>query len=189
MIEIKISGRGGQGAVLASQIVASALFNKGMAVQAFPSFGAERRGAPVSAFVRADSDDLTLRCGLQNPDWLILFDPEHLANPMIMKGITSKSCLLVNCDPRKLSAQLPADMPAFKKILCVDATGIAEGLKLKTSAYAIVNTAMTGAFAKASGVVDIDGVADVIMTMAPIKKEQNVAAARQAFEEIKEIQI
>jgi len=68
MIEVKISGRGGQGAVLASQVLAAAFFEKGFYVQSFPSFGAERRGAPVSAFLRVDTKEITLRYSVQSPD-------------------------------------------------------------------------------------------------------------------------
>ena len=84
MIEIKISGRGGQGVVLASQILAAAFFKNGMWVQAFPSFGAERRGAPVSAFVRADREEMTLRCGVYRPEWIIVLDEANKAHPGVL---------------------------------------------------------------------------------------------------------
>ncbi len=96
MIEVKISGRGGQGAVLASQVLATAFFEKGFYVQSFPSFGAERRGAPVSAFLRVDSKEITLRYSVQSPDWIVLFDANLLKNPMVMAGMSGKTCLLVN---------------------------------------------------------------------------------------------
>ena len=103
MIEIVISGRGGQGSVLASQILASAFFDKGNFVQAFPSFGAERRGAPVSAFLRVDSKEITLRCGIINPQWIILFDHNLMNNFLTTDDTQSKRSFLVNCtDPNKI---------------------------------------------------------------------------------------
>ncbi|MBW1766203.1 MAG: 2-oxoacid:acceptor oxidoreductase family protein [Deltaproteobacteria bacterium] len=183
MIKVKISGRGGQGAVLASQILANALFGKGMWVQAFPSFGAERRGAPVSAFIRADSDEITLRCGIQHPDWIVLFDPQLLENPLIMGGATEKTSILLNSSRRSPFHEASR----FGKMFRVDATAIAEGLNLKTTSFSIVNTAMLGAFARASNLIDMVSVAQAIRDLTPIKKEENVVAAKEAYEKVKEI--
>lgn len=183
MIEVKISGRGGQGAVLASQILATALFGKGKSVQAFPSFGAERRGAPVSAFVRSDSEEITLRCGIQHPHWIVLFDPQLLENPLIMTGATKNTSILLNASKTTSFT----DVSGFNKIFRVDATAIAEDLNLKTTSFSIVNTAMIGAFASASNLIDIEAISNSIRDLAPIKKEENVAAAQKAYEKIQEI--
>ena len=74
MLEIRIHGRGGQGAVVASKVLAAAFFGEGHFVQAFPAFGVERRGAPVMAFVRIDSAPVRLRCNVYNPEHLIVLD-------------------------------------------------------------------------------------------------------------------
>ena len=183
MIEVKISGRGGQGAVLASQILAAAVFETGMWVQSFPSFGAERRGAPVSAFLRADRNEITLRCSVQNPDWIVLFDPGLLDNPLVTGGTSGKTSIVINC------SQPPSNVPPFqyRNLYEVDATAIAEELNLKTSSFSIVNTAMVGAFVGASGLVDIHRLAKVIRDIVPIKKQENAAAARHAYQKVKEI--
>jgi len=183
MIEIKISGRGGQGAVLASQILAAAFFEKGMFVQSFPSFGAERRGAPVSAFLRADSREIMLRHGVQHPDWIVLFDTNLLHNPMVMGGLTNKTALLLNAREGKAPA-LPADNVAY----AVDATEVAEKLNLKTTSFSIVNTAMVGAFARAADLIDLERVLAAIRNLAPVKRDDNVEAARQAYELVRKIQ-
>jgi 2-oxoacid:acceptor oxidoreductase gamma subunit (pyruvate/2-ketoisovalerate family) len=183
MIEVKISGRGGQGAVLASRILAAAFFETGMWVQSFPSFGAERRGAPVSGFLRVDHDEITLRCGVQHPDWLVLFDPNLLDNPLITAGAGDKTSIVMNC-LQPLSNALPFH---YRNIFQVDATAIAEGLNLKTTSFSIVNTAMVGAFAGASGLVKINRLVKIIRDLVPIKKEENAAAARQAFKTVQEI--
>ena len=183
MIEVKISGRGGQGAVLASQILAAAFFETGMWVQSFPSFGAERRGAPVSGFLRVDRDEITLRCGVQHPDWMVLFDPSLLENPLITAGAGDKTSIVMNCF-QPLSKALPFH---YRNIFQVDATAIAEGLNLKTTSFSIVNTVMVGAFAGASGLVKINRLVKIIRDLVPIKKEENAAAARQAFKTVQEI--
>lgn len=183
MIEVKISGRGGQGAVLASQILAAAFFETGMWVQSFPSFGAERRGAPVSGFLRVDQDEITLRCGVQHPDWLVIFDPNLLYNPLITAGAGEKTSIVMNF-LQPLSNALPFQ---YRNIFQVDATAIAEGLNLKTTSFSIVNTAMVGAFAGASGLVKINRLVKIIRDLVPIKKEENAAAARQAFKTVQEI--
>jgi 2-oxoacid:acceptor oxidoreductase gamma subunit (pyruvate/2-ketoisovalerate family) len=182
MIEVKISGRGGQGAVLASQMLATAFFEKGFYVQSFPSFGAERRGAPVSAFLRVDSEEITLRYSVLTPDWMVLFDANLLKNPMVMAGLSGKTSLLVNTGlPQGL------DVPECKGFYTVDATSIAEELKLRTTSFSMVNTAMVGAFARASGLLDRASIEKVIAEMAPVKRESNVAAAGKAFETVKEV--
>jgi 2-oxoacid:acceptor oxidoreductase gamma subunit (pyruvate/2-ketoisovalerate family) len=182
MIEVKVSGRGGQGAVLASQILATAFFQKGLYVQSFPSFGAERRGAPVSAFVRADSREITLRYSVQRPDWIVLLDSHLLDNPMVMGGMSEKTSLLINA-PEGDEVHGPGGNPVF----VVDATGIAEKLRLKTTSFSIVNTAMVGAFAKASNLLELDGIVEVIKELVPIKNDDNADAARQAYERVREI--
>jgi 2-oxoacid:acceptor oxidoreductase gamma subunit (pyruvate/2-ketoisovalerate family) len=183
MIEIKFAGRGGQGAVLASQILAHTLFRQGLWVQAFPSFGAERRGAPVAAFLRVDSEEITLRCGIARPDWLVVFDAGLLENPMVVQGADAATAILLNS--RAAPARLAPGLGG--RLFHVDATGIAEALGLKTTSFTIVNTAMVGAFAGASGLVDIAGVSRTIMEKAPVKAEENAAAARRACEQVREV--
>ena len=183
MIEVKISGRGGQGAVLASQILASALFKGGMWVQSFPSFGAERRGAPVSAFLRADSHEITLRCGIQHPDWIILFDSSLLENPLTTGGATEKTSILLNSPQHNVFP----DIARFRSTSLVNATAIAEKLNLKTTSFSIVNTAMVGAFARVSSLIEFKDIIRSISELVPVKKEENVTAAREAYEKVQEI--
>ena len=168
--------------MLASQVLATAFFEKGFTVQSFPSFGAERRGAPVSAFLRVDSKEITLRYSVLAPDWMVLFDANLLKNPMVMAGLSAKTSLLVNTG---LTQGLEAR--DCKRLYVVDATAIAEELKLRTTSFSMVNTAMVGAFASASGLLDLESVERVIADMAPVKRESNVAAARKAFQTVKEV--
>jgi len=183
MVEIRISGRGGQGAVLASQILAAALFENGLQVQSFPSFGAERRGAPVSAFLRADAEEITLRCGILHPDWIVLFEPDLLENPMIMKGADPLTSAVLNL-PR-----IPDgfDRGRFDRVFTVDASGIAERLRLRTTSFSIVNTAMVGALACAARLVDMESIGRAIQRLVPVKREANVRAAEEACEQVQEV--
>ena len=180
MIEIKISGRGGQGIVLASQILATAFFRNGMWVQAFPSFGAERRGAPVSAFVRADREEMTLRCSVYHPDWIIVLDSQLLGNPKILSGIKEGGSILVN------GKKIPEGFQGMgrSKVLTVDAVAIAQSFRLGSGSFPIVNTAMAGAFARASGLIPLESVLEAVREMVPVQKERNEAAAREAYERV-----
>jgi len=87
MIEIRIHGRGGQGAVVASRILASAFHREGKYVQAFPQFGMERRGAPVAAFTRIDDKPIWLHCEIYEPDHLIILDPTLVGQIDITTGL------------------------------------------------------------------------------------------------------
>jgi len=182
MIEIKISGRGGQGVVLASQILAAALSRNGMWVQAFPSFGAERRGAPVSAFVRADREEITLRCGVYHPDWIIVLDSQLLGNPVILSGIKESGSILVN------GKKIPEEFQSTGRgrVFAVDAVAIAQSFHLGSASFPIVNTAMAGAFARVSGLIPLKSLLEAVREAVPVEKERNEAAAREAYERVGE---
>jgi pyruvate ferredoxin oxidoreductase gamma subunit len=180
MIEVRISGRGGQGVVLASQILAAAFFKNGMQVQAFPSFGAERRGAPVSAFVRADTEEMTLRCGVYFPDWVVVLDAHLLENPAVFSGLKENGSILVNSGGLSKEAQRPVRGGVF----LVDASAIAHRLHLGNASSPIVNTAMAGAFARASGLISLEAVVDAIKEAVPAEKEKNAESAREAYERV-----
>ncbi len=176
MIEIAISGRGGQGVVLASQIIASAFFKNGMAVQAFPSFGAERRGAPVSAYVRADHEEITQRCGVYHADWLLFLDPQLLVSGHLIQTLKKDGSILIN------GGRLPEGFSdKGHPIFLVDAASIALRLGLGSPEFPIINTAMTGAFARASALLDLSSVMDAVREMSPVEQERNAKAAEEAF--------
>jgi Pyruvate/2-oxoacid:ferredoxin oxidoreductase gamma subunit len=101
---------------------------------------------------------------------------------MVMAGMTGKTCLLVNTGHSQ-----GLEVGECKGLYVVDATSIAEELKLRTTSFSMVNTAMVGAFAKASGLLDLESIEKVIDQMAPVKREANVAAAKKAFEKVKEV--
>ena len=96
MIEYRIHGRGGQGNVAAAYLLAATAFEAGWACQAFPAFGAERRGAPVAAFVRVDRAPILLRSQIRSPDFLIVQDDTLLHDPKITSGLKPDGAMLVN---------------------------------------------------------------------------------------------
>lgn len=96
MIEYRIHGRGGQGSVAAAYLLASAAFEAGFTCQAFPAFGAERRGAPVTAFVRIDDKPIHLHSQVHSPDFLIVQDDSLLQDAGLTAGLKPGGAMLVN---------------------------------------------------------------------------------------------
>ncbi len=183
MIEIRFHGRGGQGAVIASEILASALYNEGKHVQAFPTFGVERRGAPVAAFLRIDSKPIRLRCQVDEPDHVVILDPTLIPVIDVTSGLKPGGWVIVNCE------HLP-DLPGLNsecRIATVDAAAIAAGQGLGARTNPTVNTAILGAVAKFPGIVDLESVIAAIEGKVPAKAEQNMLAAREAYHAIKEV--
>ncbi len=156
MLEIRIHGRGGQGGVIASKVLAEALFREGWDVQAFPAFGVERRGAPVAAFVRADLKPIRLRCQVERPDALIILDPTLLGDPATLTGLTPEGWIVVNTDLDPVALPIPL---AFR-VAVVDASGIALRHGLGGTSAPIVNTAILGAYARATGAVSLPAEAE-----------------------------
>jgi pyruvate ferredoxin oxidoreductase gamma subunit len=96
MIEVRIHGRGGQGNVVAAYLLATTAINEGWHAQAFPAFGAERRGAPVVAFVRINDRPIRRRCQVVAPDFLIIQDEALMNIPGITEGLKADGSILLN---------------------------------------------------------------------------------------------
>ncbi len=172
MIEIRFHGRGGQGAVTAARLLAEAAFAEGKHSQALPFFGAERRGAPVLAFTRIDSKPIRTRTQIYEPDYVVVLDPSLLEVVNVASGIKHGGLIVLNS---KKAAQFPNAKTAF-----VDATLVAK----ETLGVPITNTSMLGAFAKATKLVSLDSLIDVIKGRFSSKlAEKNVAAIKAAYEQ------
>ena len=180
MEEIRIHGRGGQGAVIASKILAVAMFEEGKYVQAFPKFGVERRGAPVEAFLRLDTDKILIRSEIEKPDHVVVLDATLLDAIEVTLGLTKKGWIIINTELK------PTNFGALKdfNVGCVDASRIAIKHQLGSKGAPIVNTAICGAFAKCTGLVGLQAICRAIEEEVPIKPEKNVDAAREAFDSI-----
>ena len=181
MRELRIHGRGGQGAVIASKVLAAALFRDGQSVQSFPAFGVERRGAPVTAFLRFAKRPIRLRCEITAPDDLIVLDPTLVEAVNVTTGLKDGGLVLIN-SPRP--PQSYADLASRYRVATVDANTIARDNKLGSRTQPIVNTAILGAFAAATGLVLLDSVCAAIADEVPIQTQANTDAARQAAEAV-----
>lgn len=182
MKEIRFHGRGGQGAVVATRILADAFFKEGRAVQAFPFFGVERRGAPVTAFVRIDDKDIRIRSEVYEPDYVVILDPSLIEVVDCLEGIKPKGIVLINTNKSPKEFNLGKGV----KVTTVNAKAIALKYKLGTQSAPIVNTAILGAFSRAIGEVSLDSILDSIKQKISIKTDANIKAAREAYKKVKE---
>jgi len=172
MIEVRFHGRGGQGAVTAARLLAEAAFLEGKYCQAFPSFGAERRGAPVLAFTRIDNKPIRIRSLVYEPNHVVVLDPTLLEAVNVAAGLKRGGIIVVN------AKETPEELKAGK-VATVDATAIA----LELLGTPITNTAMLGAFAKATKLVSLESVVKAIEGYFGGKlAEKNVAAVKAAYE-------
>jgi 2-oxoacid:acceptor oxidoreductase gamma subunit (pyruvate/2-ketoisovalerate family) len=176
MLEIKFHGRGGQGVVIASQILGTAFFGMDMYPQCYSLFGGERRGAPVVSFLRVGKEKILLKCEIKNPNELIVFDASLLDPQEVRSTMPSGSRILVSCQARPESfSELVGYELAF-----IDAQSIAEGLDLGH----VINTAVLGAYCRFTGNVPLEDLLATVHEMAPQRKEANVEAARQGYEHL-----
>jgi len=179
MIEIRFHGRGGQGAVVASKILAAALFKEGKYAQAFPAFGAERRGAPVMAFTRFDKKTITRRSQVYEPDHVVVLDEPILEVVDVTAGLKPGGWILINSPKPSLAFPKLAKF----RVATVDANRIAHENGLGTATAPVVNTVILGAFAKVTGLVGLTAIVEGIEENMPTKTEANVDAAKAAYEQ------
>ena len=177
MKEIRLHGRGGQGIVMASEILATAFVAEGKYATAFPSFGTERRGAPVSAYVRLDDNDIRERTQIYFPDCLIFTDPFFKNVNEVYAGLKPGSILILNS--REAIKSNPNQN--VKTAGAIDATSIAlEEIKRPST-----NTCLIGAFAATTGWISLD------YLLSALKKfwsgndlKGNIRCAHRGYEEV-----
>jgi 2-oxoacid:acceptor oxidoreductase gamma subunit (pyruvate/2-ketoisovalerate family) len=181
MIEIRFHGRGGQGSVIASSILAEAAFREGKSIQSFPHFGVERRGAPVMAFTRISDKKIRVKHEIYNPDCIVVLDTTLVESIDVTSGLKDGGLILINTDRDVSTFSFKGNF----KIATVDASRIAVRHGLGTKASPIVNTAVMGAFAKFTKLVKLESVLGAIEERVPIKKKENCEAAKEACEKVK----
>ncbi len=181
MFQVRIHGRGGQGVVSAAEMLSVAAFEEGKHAQAVPSFGSERMGAPVVAYVRIDDKEIELREPVLEPDLLIVQDPTLFSAIDVFAGLREDGYLLVNTAKTmdelgigEVVKKLPAG-----NVAAIPATDLAmRHLKRPTP-----NTVLLGAFTAMSDIVQIDSVFKAIERKFPGKVgDMNIAAAQAAYD-------
>jgi pyruvate ferredoxin oxidoreductase gamma subunit len=177
MIEMRFHGRGGQGAVTSAELVARAAIDTGKFATAFPSFGPERRGAPVVAFARVDDVPIRLRSKVYNPDVVIVLDPSLLdiANPT--EGMRESGILIVNTSHK--ADDLRKRLSYNGKMALVDAGTIAKEIL----GLPITNTTMVGALIKASGILSVEDLRGPFESRFGKIAARNIQAMERAFKE------
>ncbi|MDO9399464.1 MAG: 2-oxoacid:acceptor oxidoreductase family protein [bacterium] len=168
MIQIRIHGRGGQGVVTASELIAIAAFIDGKQSQAFPSFGVERTGAPVESYVRIDNKPITTHEQIYQPDILIIQDSTLLNNASLINGVGPKTKIIINTSKDKSIFKLKLPQ---KNIYTIDATKIAMEILGKN----IVNTVILGALVKFTNIISLASLMSAIKEKFADKNKELIA--------------
>jgi 2-oxoacid:acceptor oxidoreductase gamma subunit (pyruvate/2-ketoisovalerate family) len=183
LIEVRFHGRGGQGVVVASEVLANAAFKMGFEVASFPYFGVERRGAPVTAFARIDSRPIMIRSSIYAPDHVVVLDSSLLRGVDVLEGLRPQGSVLINYPDGRNLPSLPEGFRYFT----LDATSIAAEHGIGSKVAPIVNTAIMGGCARICDEISLEAMLESIREKAPVKKEENAAAARDAYDRTREV--
>lgn len=182
LVEICFHGRGGQGAVTAANLlVAAALMDGNKGVQAFPFFGAERRGAPVRAFARISHHEIHLRSEIYNPDIVIVLDESIMDIVDVLKGLKKNGKILINTRTK------PGEFDFSKKFIVatVDATGVALKHEILVGGIPVVNTPILGAVPKILDRVTLKSIQNTVRGKWKGElAERNVKATQDAYDEV-----
>lgn len=184
-VEIVWHGRGGQGAVTASRLLAEAALREGKNIQAFPEFGAERTGAPVRSFTRISTAPVTIHCAITTPDCVVVLDPTLLDAIDISDGLKPDSVVVINTShsPKELREKVGLN---GGKVFTVDATTIS----VEKLGRNIPNMPMVGAMIKATGIIKLENLIGTFKEsfakkFTPEIIKGNIEAIEQAYKEVK----
>jgi pyruvate ferredoxin oxidoreductase gamma subunit len=177
MIEIRLHGRGGQGAVTSAELLAIAAINKGKYAQAFPSFGPERRGAPVTAFLRIADNPIRTRAEIYNPDVVLVLDPSILRLVNVSAGIKDDGVVIANS--KFTGGELQQELKILNSFASVNATKIA----MEELGLPITNTTMIGALLKVRQFVTVEDMVDPFNVRFGRIAEKNLKTLKRAYEE------
>ena len=176
-VEIRWHGRGGQGAVTSAELVAHAAIAEGKFAQAFPSFGPERRGAPVLAFNRISDKQIRIRSAVEHPDIVVVLDPRLMDFIDATAGLKDEGMLLINT--KKSIAAIKSEYNIKHRVGVVNATTIAlEILKVN-----IVNTTILGLLVRATDIVKLESFEVLLQERFGAAAERNLAACKRAYQE------
>ena len=178
MLEIRWHGRGGQGAVTSVEMLALTAIGEGKFAQGFPSFGPERRGAPVAAFTRIDDKRIKVRSGIYTPDVVVVLDPSLVAIVNVTEGLKPDGTLIVN------TAQSPGEVKQALGFQGTVATVDASKIAREELGVPITNTTMLGALIKVLKVVEIESVRSPLEHRFGRIAPKNLAALKRAYQEV-----
>jgi len=181
ILEVRWHGRGGQGAWTASELLARAAVCEGKFIQSFPEFGPERMGAPVTAFTRISTEPIRIHCAVYNPDVVAVLDPTLLKTVPVTEGLSEDGVIVINSKDNlgEIRKSLNSDKG---KVWSVPATDIA----IKVLGMPITNTAMLGAVAHVTGIVNLKSVEKIVNErFRQDIAEKNFAVVKEAYEEVK----
>ncbi|HUT83581.1 MAG TPA: pyruvate ferredoxin oxidoreductase subunit gamma [Thermodesulfobacteriota bacterium] len=177
MIEVRIHGRGGQGAVTSAELVALAAIAEGKYAQAFPSFGPERRGAPVLAFIRTSDQPIRVRSGILQPDVVVVLDEPLITVGNALSGLKKDGTIIINT--QKSAQEIKREYNITTKVAVVNATKIAR----EVLGLPITNTTMLGALVKVTGIVKLESLIEPLKHRFGRIAEKNINVCRRAYEE------
>lgn len=178
MIEVRMLGRGGQGAYSSAEMMAAALVREGKYATCFPMFGGERRGAPVNVFLRFDNKPIRLRSQIYYPDCCIVTDPLLARTPGALKGLKPGGIVVMNL-PGEPDKKPHENTGVFAT---VDATGIA----LEEIGRPITNTVLIGSLLCTTGWAKLESIFEAFREYFSAKLlDSNIRCARRGYEETK----
>jgi pyruvate ferredoxin oxidoreductase gamma subunit len=177
MIEIRFHGRGGQGAVTSAELTALAAIEQGKYAQAFPSFGPERRGAPVMAFVRVSDKPIRTREKIYEPDIVVVLDPTLLDIVNVAAGLKDSGIVVLNTTKSAKEVRQSSGIKA--KLALVDASTIA----IETMGVPITNTTLLGAMLKATNLLPLSSLEGPLQERFGRIAAKNIMAFKRAYEE------
>ena len=177
LVEIRWHGRGGQGAVTSAELLARAAIDEDKYAQAFPSFGPERRGAPVLSFVRISNEHIRIRAEITEPDVVVVLDPSLLRMINVTSGLKDGGTVVINTS--KSAEEIKTEFNIKQRLSTVDATKIAQ----ETLGVPITNTTMIGALVKATSVVSLDSLVTPLRERFRRLADRNINAMQRAYEE------
>lgn len=178
MLEIRWHGRGGQGAVTSVEMLALTAIGEGKYAQGFPSFGPERRGAPVAAFNRIDDKQIKVRSAVYKPDVVVVLDSSLVGLVNVTEGLKPDGTLIVNTP--KSPEELKKELNFKGKVATVDASKIA----WEELGVPITNTTMLGALIKVLDIVKLDSVKEPMEHRFGRIAQKNLAALQKAYEDV-----
>jgi len=176
MIEIRIHGRGGQGAVTTGQLIAIAAFDDGKYCQSFPSFGVERSGAPVQAFARISDKEIHLRSEVHTPDIVVVLEPSLIDAVDVTRGLKKNGKIIINTNKKPSDINIKGNF----EIHTIDATSIA----LEIFKKPIVNMPILGAFSAITKLVSIESLKKAIEERFSSKGKKIIELNKKAIEEV-----